>query len=174
MPESAQRTYHVAFAMLEQAGLFREELGTALRESWRPGATVNRYGRRWHLARMHADSEQVVVGRIGFVNDANVTTTIFDRHAGDFVSEFVPSGVVVPFAIRLTDAVIAYQLRPGLVRENSFTGALEALLNASGREYLWAVHPAGRQVDWEQWRSEIDPHHGVQPASGSPESALRR
>lgn len=156
MPEAVQRTYQLAFAKLEQTGLFQDELAEALVQSWRPSATVNRYGRRWHLARMHGESKGVVVGRIGFVNEANVTTTFFDQNIGDFISEVVPSGVVVPFAVRLNDGVTVYQLRPGLVRENSFTGALEALLNASGREYQWAVHPAGRYATWEQWRSEVE------------------
>ena len=156
MPEGAQRTYHIGFAIVQLSGLFTDELGSALHASWRPGATVNRYRRQWHLARIQGETPNVMMGRIGFVSENNVTTVSFDERQGDFVSDAVPSGVLVPFAIRLSDGVIAYQLRPGLVRENSFTGALEALLNSSGREYVWSVEPAGQTMTWEQWRVGID------------------
>ena len=93
-----------------------------------------------------------MTGRIGFLTDASLQSLFFDRVTGEFVADAVTSGVVVPFAIRLSDGVITYQLRPGLVRENSFTGALEGLLNAPGSEYAWEVRAAVEERSWEAWK----------------------
>lgn len=156
MAEVSERTYQIGFAVADlETGLFQPPLGDALRESWQIGATINRYGRRWHLARMHRETPDLVVSRIGFVSESTLTSLFFDTDTGDFVTAAVPSGVLVPFAIRLSDGVIAYQLRPGLVREASFTQALEGLLNATRREYVWNVRPAVRSSTWEEWRESV-------------------
>ena len=156
MPEDVERTYQVGLAIVALDGLFQDPLDAALRSSWRAGTSVTRYGRTWHLARMHADSPTVVTGEIGFVSENTVQTMFFDYATGEFVSGEVPGGVRVPFAIRVEDGVTAYQLRPGLVREATFTGALEALLNAPATEYVWSVRQRVEARSWEQWRAEVD------------------
>lgn len=150
-----ERTYRVGLAVMTLTGLFTAPLGQALRESWTPGATASRYRRTWTLAKMQSDTGRVITGRIGFVTEAGVQTMFFDKDTGDFVTRDAPSGTVVPFAVRLSDGVIAYQLRPGLVRENSFTGALEAVLNAGPTLYQWSIEQAVEERTWEAWRSEV-------------------
>jgi hypothetical protein len=97
----------------------------------------------------------LIIGRIGFVNDNEVRTVFFDADEQDFVRGVAPSGVVVPFAIRLGDGLVAFQLRPGLVRTSSFTGALEALLNDPASEYLWSIKAAVQAEDWQAWSARV-------------------
>src|SRR4051794_22693377 len=134
----AERTYHVGLAILSLEGLFQEPLADALRQSWEPGTSVTRYGRTWTLTNMHRSTPSLVTGEIGFLSESTVQSLFFDHTTGEFVTESVPGGVRVPFAIRLEDGMIAYQLRPGLVREASFTGALEALLSATPTQFIWS------------------------------------
>lgn len=150
-----ERIYRVGLGVLSLDGLFQDDLREALRASWVAGATVTRYRRRWNLSRVHQESDEVMVGRIGFVGESEVSTVFFDYDVGDFVREGVPSGVLVPFAIRLSDGLVAYQLRPGMVREESFAGAFAALLNSVANEYVWSVETAVENRSWESWREEV-------------------
>lgn len=150
-----ERTYRVGLGVVKLDGLFQSELREALRASWIAGATVTRYRRRWNLSRVHQETDEVMVGRIGFVGESEVSTVFFDYDAGDFVREGVPSGVLVPFAIRLSDGLVAYQLRPGIVREESFAGAFAALLNSAANEYVWSVETAVENQSWESWRADV-------------------
>lgn len=68
----------------------------------------------------------------------------------------MPSGVLVPFAIRFADGLVAYQLRPGVVREESFAGALASLLNSTANPYVWTVETAVEYRSWDDWRAEVD------------------
>ncbi len=151
----AERTYHVGLAILSLEGLFQEPLEGALRQSWEPGTSVTRYGRSWTLTNMHTSTPTLVTGEIGFLSESTIQSLFFDHATGEFVAETVPGGVRVPFAIRLSDGMVAYQLRPGLVREASFTGALEALLNATPTALLWSVQLATDPRTWDAWRSDI-------------------
>jgi hypothetical protein len=151
----AERTYHVGLAILSLEGHFQAPLGDALRQAWEPGTSVKRYGRTWTLTNVHRSTPDLVTGEIGFLSEGTVQSLFFDHASGEFVTESVPGGVRVPFAIRLPDGMIAYQLRPGLVREASFTGALEALLSATPTEYVWSVRQAIEARTWEEWRAEV-------------------
>lgn len=151
----AERTYHVGLAILSMEGLLQEPLRDALRQSWKPGTSITRYNRRWTLTNMHTNTPALVTGEIGFLSESTVQSLFFDHSAGEFVTESVPGGVRVPFAIRVADGMVAYQLRPGLVREASFTGALEALLNATPTAFFWEVRQAIDARTWEEWRSQV-------------------
>lgn len=151
----AERTYHVGLAILSMDGLFQAPMWEALQLSWEPGTSVTRYGRTWTLTNMHTNNGTLVTGEIGFLSESTVQSLFFDHATREFVTEAVPGGVRVPFAIRVADGMIAYQLRPGLVREASFTGALEALLNATPTEFLWSVGQATDARTWDEWRAEV-------------------
>ena len=156
MAEPTERVYHVGLAVASLEGLFQPPLSEALSASWQAGTSVTRYGRTWHLARIHSQTSTWMTGQIGFVGDTSVQTMFFDHSVADFVTGDAPSGILVPFAIRLRDGVIAYQLRPGLVREASFTGALQGLLNAPGREFVWVIRQAVESRTWEEWRQGVE------------------
>lgn len=147
-----QRRYHVGYAQAFLEGLF-DNLHEAVSASWRPGASVTRYGRRWHLTRIVDETDDLYFGRIGFLTDNEVSTLRFDKEVQDFVFGDAPSGYVVPFSMRKSDGIIAYQLYPGVVRETTFTGALTELLNSSSgeHEYVWKVESLSEAIDFETW-----------------------
>lgn len=156
MTEPSDRIYHIGLAVASLEGLFQPPLEEALRRSWVAGTTVTRYRRTWHLSRIHGESPYALSGQTGFVSETAVQTMFFDYTTGDFVKGAAPSGTIVPFAIRLEDGLVAYQLRPGLVRESSFTGALQALLNTPALEFVWIVRQAVEKRTWDQWRSDME------------------
>jgi hypothetical protein len=151
-----ERNYRVGLGVVTLEGLFQASIHEALTASWMTGATVTRYRRKWTLSKIHSETADSIVGQIGFLGDNEVTTLFFDYDTGDFVRGGAPSGVLVPFAIRLSDGLVAYQLRSGIVREESFTGALAALLNTTPNEYVWSVEAAVEFRNWDEWRSEVD------------------
>jgi hypothetical protein len=151
MVELAERRYQVGFAKAELDGLFSGDLPGALQEAWVPGTTATRYGRRWHLTRVVDDQNGLMFGRIGFVNDSEVSTLRYDLDQQDFVHGEAPSGIVIPFVIRGTDGLIAYQLRAGVVREKTFTGALEDLFNTPPTVYRFRVSAVSEPVDYRSW-----------------------
>lgn len=147
-----QRRYHVGYAQAYLEGLF-DNLREAVAASWSPGASITRYGRRWHLTKIVHETEDFYFGRIGFVTDNEVSTLQFDKKRQDFVHGDAPSGYVVPFSFRKADGIIAYQLYPGVVRETTFSGALTDLLNSTSdqHEYIWNVESLSEESDFETW-----------------------
>jgi hypothetical protein len=153
------RTFRVGFATCRVEGIFQADpsvFSAALQESWQGGVRATRYGRTWHLSRPQADqANRVWAGRIGFVREDDVSTVIWDDDAQDFVLHGVPGGVIVPFAIALDTSVAAYQLRSGVVRPTTFTGALQSLLNEASRTYGWEVRPLVAHATFEQWQAQV-------------------
>jgi hypothetical protein len=150
------RTYTIGYARARLEGLFSEDLHRALFESWKPGATVTRYGRRWVLARIVEQQPDYYIGRIGFVNERELTTLFYDEESQDFKRGIAPSGVVIPFGVLTATGAIAYQLRSGLVRESTFTGALQALLSSSGTQYIWDITSLAETVGYNEWRARVE------------------
>lgn len=150
MPEESERRYHVGFAvaMLETLS---DSISEALAESWKPGAAITRYGRSWHLTKVVHETDALYFGRIGFVNEDELSTLRFDPGTNDFEYGEAPSGIVVPFVIRKSDGVIAFQLYPGVVRETTFTGALQELLNKASQEHVWRIRSFVETRTFEQW-----------------------
>lgn len=150
------RSYTIGFARVSVEGLFAGNgLEAALDTSWRPGKSVVRYGRQWKLSRELSATPGTRIGRIGFVNERELSTLFYDEKANDFARGVAQSGVVVPFGISTSDGTVAYQLRSGIVRETTFTGALQALLNADSGEYLWRVDPLAESTPYEDWIARI-------------------
>ena len=147
----------IAFAKMELEGIFGAESSIfldALRASWRPGASVVRYGRKWHLTKPYESSETVWTGRIGFVKEGELQTLSWDDEADDFQEGEASSGVVVPFAFDLTNRHIAFQLFAGQVRPQTFTGALQSLLNEQST-YTWRLLPLSRSMPFDKWIAEV-------------------
>ncbi len=150
MPEETQRRYHFGFAQATFESL-ADNVGDALRESWDPGATIVRYNRRWHLTKIIDETPDYIFARIGFVSEGDLSTLVFDHDRQDFILGDAPSGVVVPFAARKMDGLIVFQLYPGIVRETTFTGALEDLLNADNEMYVWRINSLAEPEDFDSW-----------------------
>jgi hypothetical protein len=152
------RTYQIGFAVAEPEGLWAAggpDLFTQVLEaSWRPGATVTRYGRTWRLSRPHSQKHDSWTGRIGFIQEGDLTTVFWDPDAEDFRTQEASSGVVVPFAIRIPTGVVAFQLVSGVIRPTTFTGALQSLFNVSS-SYPWRVTPLVVHSSFEEWKSRV-------------------
>lgn len=149
--EEAERRYQVGFARATYQGLnFADSPFAELMLVWRPGARATRYNRTWHLTRILQETEEYAFARIGFVADNEVSTLRFDDDRQEFVYGEAPSGTVVPFVIRKSDLTIAFQLRPGVVRETTFTGALRELLDDS-----WLIETFVRESDLATWRQSM-------------------
>lgn len=153
MADEDQRNYHIGYARAVFGSLF-DDLDGALEESWKAGTSITRYGRRWHLTKILDRTSELYFGQIGFVTDHEVSTLHFDQKAQIFVYGDAPSGYVVPFAIRKSDGVIAYQLYPGVVRETTFTGALTDLLNNASDNYIWHIESFVEIREFGQWLEE--------------------
>ena len=154
MPEPRTRIYRVSLAQIDVRGLF-ELTPEVLHASWAPGATASRYGREWRLSKAEEVGDEQWSGRIGFINPGEITTLEWDEEAEDFVEGDASGGVVVPFVLDIAKKRVAYQLRGNLVRPNTFTGALEALLNQNDT-YVWSVSPLVVPRSFESWRGEIE------------------
>lgn len=142
------------FASLDVEGL-PIDLKDALLESWKPGTSVSRYGRQWDIARVQGEIGSLLLGRIGFTSGVGVPVVNFDRASEDFIEKEVPSGHVVPFVVDTDNGLCSYQLFSGVVRETTFTGALQDLLNSGSRVYRWKLSPLAREVTFERWFASI-------------------
>lgn len=155
MPEETEHNYHIGYAMAVLETL-SDDIGEALAESWKPGTTVTRYNRKWRLTKVVHETPALYFGRIGFVSDDELSTLKFDPVSNDFVYGEAPSGVVVPFVVRKVDGVIAFQLYPGVVRETTFTGALQELLNDASDQHVWRVSSFVETRDFFDWVATTD------------------
>lgn len=156
MVEPESRTYYVAFAIAVSQGLPFDQPLQMLREAWRAGVEVTRYNRTWRLSRILYETNDLVAGRIGFVNEGELATLGWNAAEQDFTVGAASSGVTVPFVIRKSDLVIAYQVRPGIVRENTFSGAFAALLNKGSGQASWSVESYTSEVAYGDWVKTVD------------------
>jgi hypothetical protein len=138
-------------------------LAAALRESLRPGTSVTRYDRVWHIGQNDRDGGYIV-GRIGFEREGQ---TIWSEKAKDFrvgrtggsTSRFVidtEASSESPETLNL-----AFQLRPGIIEPGTFRYNFQALLNTAveedGAPWRWSVSLKGvEQPSWEKWQEEVE------------------
>lgn len=151
------RIFNVAFGSIQVEGLFGQSTSTfedALRSSWRPRVTITRYRRTWRLSRSHRRGKYIL-GRLGFVGEAQFTTVDWDEEQEDFEVADAAGGSIVPVAIRTDLRVIAFQLKSGLVRPTSVTGALQALLSQDS-DYDWVVRPLYVESSFESWLRTVE------------------
>ena len=114
------------------------------------GTKIERYNRAWRMGPWHYEGE-MIVGRIGF--ESAGINELWDDEAQDFKEATRPLGLTSPFAIEPTTLRIAFQVRGRDIKVASFTGALEALLNAASETDRWRVHRELKHMSFEQWSS---------------------
>jgi hypothetical protein len=119
-----------------------------------PGTSVERYGRVWHLGQIAREGD-VLTGRAGY--DARDTRThVWDPKRNDFVVVRPLLGQTSQFALDLASMRIAFQLRSGTIRVQTFRGALQGLMRKNSR-YRWIVEFAGTtQPSWEDWLNSVE------------------
>lgn len=152
----ARRSYgRLAFARLipETGSLFSiNENLVLLQSAIRAGTAAERHGREWRMGQ-HSVDEAYLYGRLGFMH-AHAPTEVWSDTATDFVDEAFPSGFTSPFAVRISDLVVAFQLRSGHIKRQSFAGALQALMRTASGD-AWQVVPMVRPITFERWRASV-------------------
>lgn len=118
-----------------------------------PGTAVERYGRLWRMGQWQQRGGSFV-GRIGFERLGELTE-VWDEKAQDFLPpQRIREGTTSPFAIRLSDLHVAFQLRPGKIKPTSFTKALQGLLNDAAI-YRWLVEHDVVEERFDQWQERV-------------------
>ena len=117
------------------------------------GASIVRYGREWHMGQTQHQGRWIT-GRIGF--QAAGVTELWNATLRDFEESRLSAGTTSPFALNAGTQRIVFQIRPGFIRPNSFTGALQALMNEGDALRRWRVSTDTRRVEWPDWINSID------------------
>jgi hypothetical protein len=148
------RTGRVAFAVIEALTLFGDPaFQRALEEALVPGARIERHNRTWLMGRVRWEGASLV-GRIGFQTSS--VAEVWDEDIRDFREDMLLAGTTSPFAIDPGRRRVAFQLRPGAIRVRSFTGALQALMNAASPVNRWRVAQEVEEVPFEDWAEQVD------------------
>lgn len=151
---ATQGTGRVAFGrIVRDANELPTDSLDELRLALAPGTMTERHRRVWRMGQTRED-DGVIFGRIGFQSRGSVTE-VWNAEKNDFEEQVFPSGVTSPFAIRTADFRIAFQLRGGTIRRQSFVGAFQALLREASRS-RWIVESLRREVAFSEWRHEVD------------------
>ena len=124
-----------------------------LEESVVAGTSAERHNRVWRMGQ-RALGEDFLLGRLGFTN-ADTPTEIWDEERKDFVEAAYPNGFTSPFAIRISDLVVSFQLRSGHIKFQSFAGALQALMREASGD-AWRVEALNKPITFERWRASVD------------------
>ncbi|PGH41290.1 hypothetical protein COO58_25995 [Micromonospora sp. WMMA1996] len=94
----------------------------------------------------------IVYGRLGF--EKQVDVDLWDDRSQDFTPSAVAEGMAAPFALRLADLMVVFQIRRD-IRVMSFTGALRSILrNATTDE--WDVRSLTGETRFSDWRQTVD------------------
>jgi hypothetical protein len=148
----------LSFARIKALGFLDKEATyeQALMDSLVPGTMVERYGRSWYMGQWHLGRDnRVILGRIGF--ERPDTTELWSRVAKDFEPSRLRMGQTSPFAIRLSDFNVVFQLRSGVIRQTTFTSNLQALLNEASPVGRWRVTAdVEEDVEWSTWKGSVD------------------
>jgi Arc/MetJ family transcription regulator len=146
-------TGRVAFATIEPLTLVgatspADQLQTALR----PGTRIERHNRVWRMGQWELEG-QSIVGRIGF--ESSGLAELWDEQLNDFAARDMPEGLIAPFAIDPKAMRVAFQVRRE-IKVKSFTGALQALLNAASPTERWRVAREITEVPFEAWAADVE------------------
>jgi hypothetical protein len=148
------RTGRIAFATIEPMTLTASTVpAEALERALVPGTQIERHGRVWYMGQ-HRREGASIIGRIGF--QTSDFAEVWDADRKDFAEEQLLSGLTSPFAIDPTRLRVAFQLRPGLIRVKSFTGALQALMNEASPADRWRVYQEVESVTFNEWVESVD------------------
>jgi hypothetical protein len=129
-----------------------------------PGASTERFGRIWHIGRTEQE-DGFFYGRLGF--EGSGTADLWDEDNKDFQAARTPAGVASPFAVRLSDLRIAFQIRGRDIRLMSFIGALQGILREESGDSGWRVESDKAEMSFSEWRASVqrvtDMHFHVEP-----------
>lgn len=116
------------------------------------GTSVETYGRTWYLGKVQV-SNGWAFSRLGFASGTEVE--VWDEVTKDFTEQTVNAGTTSPFVVRLDDLRVAFQLRSGSIKAQSFAHALQSLMREATNE-PWRVTLETRQVPLAEWMESVD------------------
>jgi hypothetical protein len=150
-----RKTGRVAFAIIEVESATISDLDSLAADSLVPGKSISRYGREWRMGAVSRLEVGVWAGRIGFQRTTG-SGEIWNDKVGDFMTVPIIEGKTSPFVLDLRRRDVAYQLRPGVIKRQSFTGAFEQLLNEGVGWPAWAVVPQLDEMTFAEWQGSVD------------------
>lgn len=117
----------------------------------KPGLREERYGRLWRVGQTSVRDGHLY-GHLGF--EKQVDADLWDDRSQDFTPTAIASGMAAPFALRLRDLAVVFQIRRD-IRVMSFTGALRSVLrNATAVD--WDVRSLTGETPFSDWRQTVD------------------
>jgi hypothetical protein len=153
---------HVAYALLQfdERKLSPERWRDALEVSLVAGTSVERYGRRWYMAKTETGrlESRWIVGRLAF-EYVGEDPVVWDHDKHDVRTLDVLDGLsrvrVVPFVIDTDNRRVAFELRSQTVRPGTFQGNLQALLGAASGLPWRVVLEGVDQRPWFEWSAAV-------------------
>lgn len=128
------------------------DFASTLREAFTRGGTAERHRKVWRFGGLApvAEREQVLGGRVGFIDNKATTRIAWNDELRDFVEVDTSDGSRFPFVVDLTTGRMAYQAQSSA----GVLSAMQALLNSamSGR---WRIERVLDAQDWPTWRASV-------------------
>lgn len=119
-----------------------------------PGTRKERHRRLWRVGQCRREGASLV-GRIGF--ERPEMAEVWDETTKDFTEREIRAGFASPFAISPAQLRVAFQPRLNLIKVMSFTGALQALMNAaSPKGDHWRVYQELHDIEFYAWATGLD------------------
>jgi hypothetical protein len=106
------------------------------------------------MAKPQEASERWIHSRIGYERE-DEQVEFWNPETQDFETNFLPTGRTSPFALDVQSGLVAFQLRSGDIRPQTFVGAFQALLRKADRTMGWQVQHLFHGIDWTQFVSQV-------------------
>lgn len=151
-PADGRRVGKIAFAEIEPQTL-HGHLPESVRLGLTTGSRVRHQRREWILGAM-SEQDEFLFGKLGFEHLTRGSR--FDDRTGDFVNEPQDDGNYSVFGISLESLRVVFQTRGSEISPQSFSGALQALLNANSQTERWRVRRYRSEVTYKAWIGRVE------------------
>ena len=143
----------VAFALItvEDGTMTPPDLAEALDEALEPGKHIFRHKRKWRLTQ-HQIEDGWMSGRLGF--DSQSAAGLWNEQRKDY--ETVRPSQITPWVIDTRTGRVAFELKGGTIKPESFRGTFQALLNEEATVFHWRVTLEEQSYpSWEEWKASV-------------------
>jgi hypothetical protein len=143
----------VAFAVItvEEGTMTPPDLAAALEEALPAGKHIFRHKRKWRLTE-HTTVDGWMSGRLGF--DSQVSAGLWNEPRKDY--DRIHPSQITPWVIETTTGRVAFELKAGSIKPESFRGTFQALLNEGATIFRWRVSLEEQSYpSWEEWTESV-------------------